>query len=536
MKLAAAEPPPAAVAPAPTVAARAPTVTAPRVGIDPIDAIVMMEDHDGAFHAWKRASVRDRVLIHIDGHLDWAWMPDKEPSELLSAPNLHDVDAMLRELWLWNVTARRPTDLMHIGNYINPALRDGMIRHFYWVVPDVEFDTERLRAMFRQMRTVHARRFEIVDVGPGSIVCRIDGTPLTACRLSTLPRLDEAVLLDVDTDFLFADQVAMVDAGHDPWRQVPWMWPADLVRALRDKGIRSDLVTIAYSVEGGFTPLAYKYLGDELASLLLHPRLPERERSRLAHQEQAALHRSAGRFERAVTDYEAALALDRDDAGSHFNLAYLYEQQARPALAAACYRRAVERDPRYATEFNNFGSLYESAGRLDAATDEYDRILRWQPSSPHALHGLARLHIRRARWADAVAAYQRLAALRPDAAAVHRGLGSAYAALRRWPEAITAWERAIVLKADDARVHVGLGRAYGRARRFDDAIRAYRTALTCGARTASVYFRLSALHVRTARLGPGGVYAARGLRRWWRTIRARLRARVPAWLGMTAAR
>jgi Flp pilus assembly protein TadD len=501
----------------------------------PAAAIVMMEDHDGAYHAWKRAGARQRVLVHIDGHLDWAWMPDKQPSELLAAPTLRDVDAMLREPWLWNVSARRPSELMHIGNYINPALRDGMVRHFYWVVPDVEFDTQRLGAMFRQMRAINARRFEIVDVRPESIGCRIDGTPLTACRLSALPRIDEPVLLDIDTDFLVADQIATVGAGRELWRQLPWMWPAELVEALAMKGVRSDLVTIAYSVEGGFTPLMYKYLGDELALRLRHAALPETVRSRLAHLRQAAIDRSAGRFDRAIAECDAALALDPDDAAAHFALAYLYEAWQRPALAAVCYRRAVALDASYATAFSNFGPVYESAGRMEAARAEYERVLRWQPSSRHALHGLARVHVVGARWSDAVAAYEKAKGLGVGSADLHRGLGSVYAALRRWPAAIRAWERAIALTPHDARVHLGLGHAYARARRLDDAIAAYRAALTCGARASAVYFRLSALYARTARVGPSCLYAGRGLRRWGRAMRARLAARTKPWLRAATA-
>ena len=47
-----------------------------------------------------------------------------------------------------------------------------------------------------------------------------------------------------------------------------WLYPDKFVGMLKEKGLKSDLVTIAYSVEGGFTPIGYKFIGDHLAYML----------------------------------------------------------------------------------------------------------------------------------------------------------------------------------------------------------------------------------------------------------------------------
>src|SRR2546429_6125546 len=106
------------------------------VGRDPIDNVVMMEDHDGAYYAWKQAGVRGRILLHIDAHIDWAWIGDRDPRDLLEARSLAEVESLLRERCLWNLSDRRPDDLIHIGNYIYPALKEGIVKEFYWIVPD----------------------------------------------------------------------------------------------------------------------------------------------------------------------------------------------------------------------------------------------------------------------------------------------------------------------------------------------------------------------------------------------------------------
>src|SRR5436309_10332684 len=82
------------------------------VGRDPIDNVVMMEDHDGAYYAWKQAGVRGRILLHIDAHIDWAWIGDRDPRDLLEARSLAEVESLLRERCLWNLSDRRPDDLI----------------------------------------------------------------------------------------------------------------------------------------------------------------------------------------------------------------------------------------------------------------------------------------------------------------------------------------------------------------------------------------------------------------------------------------
>src|SRR2546428_12719135 len=77
------------------------------VGRDPIDNVVMMEDHDGAYYAWKQAGITGRILLHIDAHIDWDWIADKNPLDILQAQSLQQLESMLEERGLWNLSGRR---------------------------------------------------------------------------------------------------------------------------------------------------------------------------------------------------------------------------------------------------------------------------------------------------------------------------------------------------------------------------------------------------------------------------------------------
>jgi len=75
-----------------------------RVGVDPIDHIFLMENHDRAYHLWRGAGLRQRILVHVDAHHDMSWIDDCRS--------------------------------LSIANFICPALKENIVREVCWVVPD----------------------------------------------------------------------------------------------------------------------------------------------------------------------------------------------------------------------------------------------------------------------------------------------------------------------------------------------------------------------------------------------------------------
>lgn len=84
-----------------------------RIGLEPVERIFVMENHDEAYDVWRKAGVRERVLIHIDAHHDMWW--------LLEA------------------------DFLNIANFISLALQENLLREVYWVVPDRAWETTKNR-------------------------------------------------------------------------------------------------------------------------------------------------------------------------------------------------------------------------------------------------------------------------------------------------------------------------------------------------------------------------------------------------------
>ena len=114
------------------------------VGAAPIENVLLMEDHYGSYYAWKRAWLKGMILLHIDAHLDWAWIKGKDPLEILEARTLTQVESLLQERYLWNLSGRRSEELIDIGNYVYPALQEGIVREFYCILPDAFFKNPRI--------------------------------------------------------------------------------------------------------------------------------------------------------------------------------------------------------------------------------------------------------------------------------------------------------------------------------------------------------------------------------------------------------
>jgi hypothetical protein len=272
--------------------------------------VVLIENHDEAYSLWYNSGVIGRILLNADIHYDMWWIPQNGQ--------------------------------ITIANYTYPCLKKGMIREVFWVVPDQSWETSSNRkALLRHLR-------EIVKAYPGSkstfvvenkcVSAVVLGKPLTICSVEGLPPIDEEVLLDLDVDYLMIPYVCY-GKGGDKHGAVPWCWPEQQLSRLAARRIRTDLATVAYSVEGGYTPLRWKYLGDELAALLrgedpAGPLLKGMQRIR-----QGATAAADRAFDLPEERYREATDLLPDVAAPHHHLAQLYLEMNRIAEARNCYER-----------------------------------------------------------------------------------------------------------------------------------------------------------------------------------------------------
>ena len=239
--------------------AKLPPVTGPDLKVH------LMENHDEAYRIWRASGKSKRTLVHIDAHDDLWWTADQGN--------------------------------INIANFISLGLQDEIVREIFWVVPDQTWKSPScLRALRRRLKKVlksYPGNSIQVRGDSGQISTAVLGKPVRVCTLGNLPRIEGNVLLDIDVDFLTIRQACRSFA---PPEALPWCWPGEFMERLQARELAATVITIAYSVEGGYTPLKWKYLGDELALRLGPPRESDGSLRGMELMRVAALAGAPGRF------------------------------------------------------------------------------------------------------------------------------------------------------------------------------------------------------------------------------------------------
>ena len=480
-----------------------------RVGVDPLDRIHVVENHDEAYHVWREAGVRGRRLLHLDAHHDIWWMGTE--------------------------------GALTIGNYLWAALDDDLVREVVWVVPDPTWRTRATRRTAYQHLRDLIRRYpgspRRIEVRPEGFHAQLQTTRLTVCPLAAVSPGDEAVLLDIDVDYLLIPQVAYW--RDDVHAELPWCWPPTLVERLRDRGIRTDLVTLAYSVQGGYTPQAWKYLGDEIAERLASPTGTGDRAAAYARIGEGAAAEVAGDAAGAERAYREAVQRLPESAASCFRLAHLCAGQRRVAEARDWYRAAVERDPSYRNPYNTAALVLHEQRRHDAEDRVLRRMLDLDPEDPYAHYGLGRLAARHRRWRDAERHFERSLAGDDTVIDTYRALAGVMERLGREAEAVRAYERSLKLALEGGiplagppavnrerrlmdpahwKVHARLARLYARRGETARAITGYGMSIAGQHDGVGVRFALARLHRRQHQWRRAG-------RETWGMLR-----QMPAWL------
>ncbi len=386
-----------------------------QIGIELTDHVHLVENHDEVYHLWGSSGMKHRVLIHIDAHHDLGWFAD---------PNHMD-----------------------IANFIWPALKENIVREFFWVVPDPAWETpESRKSVIRHLKKITERcpgACDGIQVKKEQISTVVLGKPAHVCLLDSLPRIDETVLLDIDTDFLVIPRVSF--GKRDVHRAIPWCWPDELLDRLRVRDICADFVTIAYSVEGGYTPLRWKYLGDELAIRLQPRKHPERKIKGMTLMREAALAANNRSFAVAEEKYHEANKLLPDSPAPYYHLGHLYVEMDQSEKGQKFYRQALALDSSYRTPYNNAGVAYYWDGRLREAEQEYLRVLAVDPQDAFAYFGLGRLAAEKKRSHEAELWLRKALDLDRELMDAYRVLGDVLVKMGRHEEAIMAYEQCLKL-------------------------------------------------------------------------------------------
>lgn len=493
---------------------------------------VLMEDHDGAYWAWGKAGLSNRILVHFDAHIDFAWILPSAGS-LMEEKDLGRMLSRVEESPLWNLSDMGREEMVHIGNYVHEAIRNQIAREFIWVYPDGTDPQAQSRAVAGILQNLAAdspRNFEMEPFGEsGRFRGRIYGAAFQALPFSLFAEIvpAEKVLLDIDLDFLVVRSLdSPVFPYQEPLKPGFWLSPEEFVGALQKSGLSSDFLTLAFSVEEGYTLLRLKFLGHELSRRLTGA-LSEAE-SRLCESLRAVNDPESpltAKTKIALLESQLPHWVGLDAAGTslgaalHFNLACLFSEAGQRERGQDLYRQAVEEDPSYATAYSHPGPVLEFLGRHEEAQASYERLKSLDPDNPHVQIFEMETRLKERNWKTALEQARELVRKGFEEPQVFLGLSQALVGLGSCEE---AWEwlgrcdscqrdRRLASRYFELKARAAQGMGWR-----EQALEFYKAALRHSLRAPKVHWALARLY-----FSKGNFYKAR--RHAWKAFRQRER-------------
>lgn len=329
--------------------------------------IFLKDDHDEVLKVWRSSGIKNLDLVHVDAHLDFAVYPAQNPIQaLMQAQNAKDLKKNLEYTLCFLKYEKTLATQTDIGNYIYPAIIEGMVKDLWWVAPgnaaDLDKNVKIIRNIFAS--AFGRKKIELIRERKGAFLYQAMGRNFRICTLGTLPTLTQPVLLDIDVDFMVVKDIRKAGNTCEIGRRRVHISPKLLIKILRKKIKNPCVTTIVYSTRGGFTPMSLRYLGDETAYCFA----PDKFQARYA---------------RAVS------------AAKHFCL-------FKKTLDTRHYRAATKLEPAYRNGDNNYGPLYLTNGKLCAAEKELTTILKIDPSNYFALGNMGLLRLRQKKYPEAI--------------------------------------------------------------------------------------------------------------------------------------
>lgn len=201
---------------------------------------------------WRDLGLQGLTCIHVDAHLD---VQDSGLSAELMSQFLDGVPPQhLRG------TPELPWGGLHCGNFLYPALVSGLVSHLVWVVPPHLL--EEGKSLLSWAREEVGRWVDLTleewsglrAVSSASNgATRVEGTlcgqRFTLCLAEGLPALEGPVALDIDVDYFVRPDDSL------------WSSPESLAQELQ--GLTVEILTVATSLEGGYTPANLHEVGQD---------------------------------------------------------------------------------------------------------------------------------------------------------------------------------------------------------------------------------------------------------------------------------
>lgn len=201
--------------------------------------------------------------------------------------------------------------------------------------------------------------------------------------------------------------------------------------------------------------------------------------------------------------WEDAAAKSPAKARPHNNLATAYLEDGRFEEALAEFRAALAIEPGHLEAHLGMGKTLAALGRFEEAEGHFETVRQLGPQGPDVYIEQGNAYIRAGRSAEAMQQYRTAVRVSPNHAGARFNLGLALFRAGALGEAVEHLRAALSIDPGVGPIHVLLGQVYEASGSTEEAIGQYRAALDREASDAEAHYRLGSLLGRTGDLAQG---------------------------------
>ena len=182
--------------------------------------------------------------------------------------------------------------------------------------------------------------------------------------------------------------------------------------------------------------------------------------------------RSIDFFEQAERACHRGLTLDAGAGDVNASLGNLYRLSGQYDKAVIEFERAIALNSRNVDAYDGLADTYLRQNRLDEAENAYQQVIDFQPGYWRGHLDMGNFLFDAGRNQEAVESFTYVVSVTPDNATGHLNLGTAYYMLGDLENAAAAWRRSIELEPRTS-AYLNVGNSYFFLGRFDDAAEMY---------------------------------------------------------------
>ena len=179
------------------------------------------------------------------------------------------------------------------------------------------------------------------------------------------------------------------------------------------------------------------------------------------HYKSATAYHDLGEFERAISEYRQAIALNPNSPVIYNRLGVAYSELKQYDAALDAYQKALALSPMTTELHYNVGLVYLKQGDLRRALEAFKHAITLDAKWEDTYTALGEVYLKQGNLRQAAHAYKQATRLNPSGnSSATLGLGKVYARQEHWDDAITAVEKAIEIQVDNTEAHYQLAQIY----------------------------------------------------------------------------